>query len=269
MIWAVLAAAAVSAAPVPASPAAHELMAGAAHAIRANRLDQANLMISRAVAAGASGRELDRVLADFAYASGYYAEALARYEALLKVAPSDQSMLEPAGIAALKLGNVQRASSLLSLATSGSRASWRSWNAFGVVADLKADWARADDCYERASRLAPHEAEPINNRGWSLLLRGDWKDALGLFQQAIALDPKSKRAENNLELARTALAAALPTREPGESEASWAARLNDAGVAAAILGDKTRASAAFTRALDVNGTWYERAANNLQALGNR
>jgi hypothetical protein len=87
---------------VPASPNAHELLAGASHAVRANRLDQAALMVSRAVAAGASGAELDRVLADYAYASGNYAEALTRYEALLKSTPSGKGILEPAGIAALK-----------------------------------------------------------------------------------------------------------------------------------------------------------------------
>ena len=269
MIWTLLGAAAVSAATAPPSPSAHELLAGASHAIHAHRLDQAELMVSRAAAAGASGLELDRVLADFAYASGNDAEALTRYEALLKSAPSDRSVLEPAGIAALKLGKVERAWSLLSLATAGPRAGWRSWNALGVVADLRSDWAKADECYDQASRLAPDEVEPVNNRGWSLLLRGNWRQALNFFEQAVVLDPKSKRAANNLELARTALSAELPQREPGESESSWAARLNDAGVAAAILGDKRRATAAFTQAIDVSGTWYSRAANNLKTLGGR
>jgi Flp pilus assembly protein TadD len=269
MIWALLTAATVSTAPVPPSPSAHELIAGASHAVHANRLDQAALMVSRAVAAGASGPELDRVLADYAYASKNYAEALTRYEALLKTAPSDRSVLEPAGIAALKLDKVERASSLLSLATSGHGAGWRAWNALGVAADLKSDWPKADECYGQASRLAPQEVEPVNNRGWSLLLRGEWQQALGYFEQAVALDPKSERAANNLELARTALSAELPRREPGESESSWAARLNDAGVAAAIIGDKSRAIAAFTQALDASGTWYARAANNLETFGRR
>lgn len=269
MIWTLLTAASVAAAPVPASPSAHELLAGARHAVHANRLDQAALMVSRAVAAGASGPELDRVLADYAYASDNYAEALTRYEALLKSAPIDRSIFEPAGIAALKLGKVERASSLLSQATSGRGAGWRSWNALGVVADFRGDWAKADECYDQASRIAPSEVEPVNNRGWSLLLRGDWQQALRFFEQAVALDPKSKRAANNLELARTALSADLPRRQPGESESSWAARLNDAGVAAAVLGDKERATAAFTQAIDVSGTWYSRAANNLETLGKR
>jgi len=120
-----------------------------------------------------------------------------------------------------------------------------------------------------AARLVPGEVEPINNRGWSQLLRGNWRQALSLFEQAVALDPKSVRAVNNLELARSALAAELPNRRSGESDSSWAARLNDAGVAAAILGDKGRATAAFSQALDASGSWYVRAANNLEALRSR
>jgi Flp pilus assembly protein TadD len=251
----------------PVSP--HELLAGAEHAVRANRLNQASLMIKRAVGAGASGPELEHVLADLDYASGKYAEALARYDALLKRTPGDQSLLEPAGISALKLGQVQRASLLLSRATSMAGASWRAWNALGVVADLRSDWASADDCYDHAARLAPAEVEPVNNRGWSLLLRGQWTDARESFERAAAMDPKSARIANNLELARTALATGLPQRRAGESDSEWAGRLNDAGVAAAILGDKRRATAAFSKALDVSGTWYVRAANNLEAVRSR
>lgn len=269
MIWPLLVAAAVSTAPAAPAPSAHQLLDGASHAVHANRLDQASMMIARAIAAGASGAELDRLLADLAYARGNYQEALSRYQALLKVAPNDPSLVEPAAIAALKLGQVLTASSLLSAPNSQNAASWRFWNARGVVADLQRDWRKADECYERASSIAPNEAAPVNNHGWSLVLRGEWKQALGSFERAIALDPKSERTANNLELVRTALAAGLPPREAGESDFSWAARLNDAGVAAALLGNKDRATAAFTQAIDVNGTWYARAADNLQALAGR
>lgn len=269
MIWPFLVAASVSTAPVTPTPSVPELLAGASHAVRVNRLDQARLMIARAVDAGASGPQLERVFADLAYVSGNYTVALSHYEALLKFAPKDQSLLEPAGISALKTGNVERAGILLSSATSLPGAGWRAWNALGAVADLKADWAKADECYDHASRLAPKEVGPVNNRGWSLTLRGSWAEAVEFFEQATALDPKSERIANNLELARSALATQLPSRQAGESDSAWAARLNDAGMAAAIMGDKARATAAFTEALGVNGTWYARAANNLEALGNR
>ena len=66
-------------APVAATPGPHELLAGAEHAIAEERLDQARLMVSRAMSAGASGTELARVLADLAYAGGKYDEAALRY----------------------------------------------------------------------------------------------------------------------------------------------------------------------------------------------
>ena len=270
MILQLFVAAAVSTAQAPVSPAlVPQLLEGATHALRVNRLDQASMMIARAVAAGASGRQLDRALADLAYAKGSYSEALTRYDALLRLAPRDISLIEPAAIAALKLGQVDRAALLLSSTSSQPVTSWRLWNVRGVVADLRRDWQTADQCYQQAARLAPNEAEPINNHGWSLVLRGKWSEALLFFEQAIALDPKLDRAANNLELVRSAVAAELPQREPGESDSAWAARLNDAGVAAALLGKRDRAKAAFTEAIDVSGIWYSRAADNLEALAGR
>jgi Flp pilus assembly protein TadD len=269
MIIALLVAATVTAAPAAPNVDIRNLLSGAEHAIRVNRLDQAKVMVGRAIAAGASGSNLEHALADLAYASGKNVEALARYKELLKLAPSDQSLLEPAGIAALTLGNYDEAFALLSRATSAPAAGWRAWNALGVVADFRTDWQLADRCYAKASALSPREAAPVNNHGWSLLLRGKWNEALAVLETAVAMDAKSQRARDNLELARAALSADLPEREPGESASDWAARLNDAGVAAEILGDQKRATAAFSRALEASDTWYPRAANNLEALGSR
>ena len=134
---------------------------------------------------------------------------------------------------------------------------------------MRSEWSKADACYTEAVLLAPNEFEPFNNHGWSFVLRGKWSMALPLFQRAVALQPKSVRARDNLDLASAALARDLPERRPGEAESAWAARLNDAGLAAMTLGDKARATAAFTQALEVSGTWYSRAANNLKAIANR
>ena len=267
LLLAVMSASPVS--PPSQSDNARQLVYGAEHAIRTGRLDQAKVMVARAMAAGATGSELDRTLADLAYASGHNEEALTRYQALLKSAPNDQDYLEPAGIAALRMGNISVAAEILSTATSSPHAHWRAWNALGVAADFKSDWALADRCFSRAMHLAPTEAAPVNNQGWSLLSRGRWSEAIPFLEHAVEIDPHSSRAANNLELARAALAADLPQRRSGETAVSWAARLNDAGVAAEILGDKQRALAAFSRSLEVSDVWYGRAANNLAALGGK
>ena len=111
--------------------------------------------------------------------------------------------------------------------------------------------------------MADDRPEILNTHGWSLLARGRWSEALALLGQAAMLDPKSVRIANNLELAKAALSEDLPRRFNGENDASWAARLNDAGVVAGIRGDRKRAIAAFAQAISARHRWFERAANNL------
>ena len=77
------------------------------------------------------------------------------------------------------------------------------------------------------------------------------------------IDPKSARIAANLELARAAVSEELPQRRSGESEVDWAARLNDAGVIARVQGNKRKAVAAFTQAIQARSQYYTRAANNL------
>lgn len=248
------------AAPAPADPA---VLADAAHAIDAGRLEQARLMIGQAVAKGASGPPVQKLIADLAYASGSYADALAEYKSIAASGPPDQQICEKAAIAALKLGRLKDAVPFGTCATEGATATWKAWNVRGVIADYAQDWALADTCYARAHQLAPKQAEVVNNEGWSMLLRGDWVTAAGFLRDAAKLDPDSARIANNLDLATMALAAGLPARKAGESSQDWAARLNDAGVAAELAGDRQRAVAAFTQALYASDDWYARAANNL------
>lgn len=238
-------------------------LAEAAHAIEVGRLDQARTMINAAVAQGAHGDALDRTLAELAFAEGKYSTALPRYETLHLAHPAEARLAERAGLAALHLRQVAKAVFFLDKAIALPGASWRAWNARGVAADHGRDWTTADRCYARAAALAPKEGQVANNLGWSLLMRGEWEAAIQPLERAASLNPKSKRIADNLELARAAIAEELPQRRPSESDESWAARLNDAGVAAQLRGDRKRAIAAFSQALAARSIWFDRAANNL------
>jgi Flp pilus assembly protein TadD len=241
----------------------------AVQALQAGRLEQARIILEVAVKAGAQGDEVDRLLADLAFRSGDYTAALDRYQRLAALHPEEPLNFERAGIAAVHVGDLRRANAALNAATVLPSASWRAWNARGAVADLRRDWADADKAYARALALAPERAEILNNRGWSLVLRGQWQEALPLLESAAAVSPKSTRIADNLELARAAIAEDLPLRQPGESDTDWAARLNDAGVAAAVGGDRKKAIAAFAQALGASAHWFERAANNLAIVEGR
>jgi Flp pilus assembly protein TadD len=244
-----------------AEPAAG--LGDAVQALQAGRLEQARLILGASANAGVKGPEIDRLLAELAFRTGNWAAALDRYERLAAVNPDESLNLERAGISAFHLGKFHRAGAALSAATTMTDASWRAWNARGVVADHRRDWAEADLAYDRALQLAPSNANVLNNRGWSLLLRGDWAEALPLLERAAALAPGTRRIADNLELAKAALADDLPKRRAGESDSEWAARLNDAGVVAMASGDRKRAIAAFAQAIEARTKWFDRAANNL------
>ncbi len=258
-------AALIAAALASAAPASGEID----RAIAMRRFDQARLMIAAAVKQGVSGAVIERPLATLAFAEGRDAEALARLTALLRASPDDALLLEQASIAAIRCGKTNEAASLAARATRQPAASWRAWNAQGVLADGRGDWAEADRAYAKAVALAPDQSEIANNLGWSKLLRGDWPGAADTLARAAAIDPKSDRIANNLDLARTGLAQDLPARRAGEMSTAYAARLNDAGVAAQSRGDLRRARAAFAQAIEASGRWYARADANLARIEGR
>ena len=238
----------------------------AAHALAVGRTEQARTMIAKAVAEGASGEPVDRLLADLAYRTSDWPRAAAAYRLLLLRNPNDVGLAEKGGIAALRTREVEQAIALLDRAGRLKGATWRAWNARGVAADIQGDWTSADQAYAKALELAADEPLILNNLGWSRLLRGDWAGAIEPLEQAAQRLPKNARIAANLDLARSAISEGLPERRAGESGADWAARLNDAGVAAARQGDKARAVAAFAQAVEASERWFVRAANNLEAV---
>jgi Flp pilus assembly protein TadD len=256
----------IAAAIASSAPTVADRLAEARHAIAVGRLDQARTMTAQAVAMGATGDPVDRLLADLAFATGNIDQALARFEAVMAKAPNEPLLAESAGLAALRLRDSDKAAKYLGRAVALRGATWRAWNGVAVLADRQGDWPAADRAYATALDMAPANAEVLNNMGWSMLLRGQWQEAIAPLARAAALDPTSKRIAANLELARAAQADGLPERRRGESAADWAARLNDAGVIAGVRGDRKRAVAAFARAIEARADWFERAANNLAAF---
>ncbi len=238
-------------------------LSDARQALAAGRTEQASLMVDAAVARGVNGPSVDGLLADIAFVSGHDADAAARYARLAAANPADALLAERSGIAALRSGDTKNAARLLSTASRFKNASWRVWNALGVTCDMARDWNGADAAYSRALALSPNEASILNNRGWSQILQGHWTQASVLLENAALQSPTTPRIRDNLQLLRSAIAQDLPARLSRETDEQWAARLNDAGVAAMLLHDRSRAIAAFSRAIAARGSWYQRAANNL------
>ena len=235
----------------------------AEHAFAAGRTEQASQMAKQLVAGGMKGDRIDLLRASVAAAKGQDKEALPLFSALAAKHPANPSFADGAARSAFRLGRMDDAGRWVAQATAQPNAPWRAWSLRGVIADERNDFQKADECYARALALAPGRSEILNNLGWSLLLRGEWKVAAEQLQQALATDPSNRIARANLELAQAALAQDLPPRRENESLDTYASRLNDIGVIAEAAGDRKRAIAAFSQAVSLHPRWSEKAASNL------
>lgn len=238
-------------------------------ALQSGRLIQSGAMIDRMITAGVKGPRFDRLRAGQALASGRYEEALRLYGTLAWRDRSSVTDREGAGMAAYRLKRREDARGWADQAMALPKATWRAFNLCGVLADDRNDFAAAERCYDEADRRAPARAEVANNRGWSLLLQGRWDEARLAFEHALSIDPADRIARSNLDLALAAQANDLPARKPGEDDADYGRRLNDAGVMAAAAGRADQALAAFANSVEVRAVWSPVAARNLEDASRR
>jgi Flp pilus assembly protein TadD len=75
-----------------------------------------------------------------------------------------------------------------------------SWVGLAASYDRLRRWDMADRAYDQAMKIAGPTAELINNKGYSYMLRGDYRRARETLLEAHAQDPGNPYIKNNLEL---------------------------------------------------------------------
>jgi Flp pilus assembly protein TadD len=173
--------------------------------------------------------------------------------------------LQGRGIAHLLTGNEAAAQPLLTKAVEADPSLWRAWNALGLTNDRKRNWTQADICYQRAAKANPGAAEVLNNRGYSLMQRGEHAASVSLFRQALQIDPTLEAARNNLTLA-TALQGRYEGALTAIPSEAMPVALNNVGYAALLRGDYPTAETYLTRAVQTSPRHFERANENLRWL---
>ena len=74
------------------------------------------------------------------------------------------------------------------------------WVGLAAAYDRLRRFDLADRAYDQAIKIAGPTPELLNNRGYSFMLRGDYRRAQQTLLQAQALDPSNPYVRNNLEL---------------------------------------------------------------------
>ena len=75
-----------------------------------------------------------------------------------------------------------------------------SWVGLAASYDRLRRWDFADRAYDQAAKISGPTPELLNNRGYSYMLRGDYRRAHETLMRAQALDPSNPYIKNNLEL---------------------------------------------------------------------
>jgi Flp pilus assembly protein TadD len=77
------------------------------------------------------------------------------------------------------------------------------WVGLAASYDRLRRWDLADRAYDQAFKVSGPTAELLNNKGYSLMLRGDYRRARETLIDAQARDPNNPYIKNNIELLET------------------------------------------------------------------
>lgn len=173
--------------------------------------------------------------------------------------------LQGKGVALVRLGEFQQASTALQSATALDPSLWRAWNAYGVAADNLGLKDEAIASFEKAAELNPADGAALNNLGVALLKTDRRPEAIAALKRALETDGAREAAEANLRLAY-ALDGDYANSTRALPDDRRAVGLNNAGVAAATRGDTAEAKRLFARAIEESPHFYAKAYNNLSLL---
>jgi Flp pilus assembly protein TadD len=200
---------------------------------------------------------------ELSLARGRYEDALANF----KIAAADSKVgslaAEGEGIALAQLGRTDEAIAALQTAVARSPTAWKAWNALGTEFDRRHDWADADTAYSHAITNSGGAAIALNNRGFSRLSQSRLDEAILDFVAALQKKPDLTAARNNLRLAM-AMKGEYDRAVTGAAATDRAAVLNNAGYAAMLRGDYSKAKDLLTEAMKAKGEYYALAAANLE-----
>jgi Flp pilus assembly protein TadD len=198
---------------------------------------------------------------------GRYQDALTNFARVKDEAGVRAQALEGEGIALSALGRSQEAMVSLQAAVAADPNAWRAWNALGSEYDRRHDWANAEAAYTRALSGSGSAAIVLNNRGFSRLSQKKPDLAISDFVAALQKKPDLTAARNNLRLAMS-MQGEYDRAIKGATAADQAAILNNAGFAAMLRGDYTKAKELLTQAMKAKNGYYAQAAANLELTQN-
>ncbi len=172
------------------------------------------------------------------------------------------------GLAQMSLGDMEQAQASLQKSVASGKASWKAYNALGVIYDKMERPEKALQMFNQAIMRQPKVPALYNNRGLSYMMLGKKKSAEYSFLQALKLDGDHKLARNNLALLYSSQKRWDEARRAFNLSVGEAKAHNNVGVLMAHEGRYLDAGEQFRKAVETQPTYYSMADRYLENVRN-
>lgn len=183
---------------------------------------------------------------------------------ILAAEASDPAALEVLGLLALEELQLDIARDYLARAVQADARRWAAWNALGIVADERQNYAEAAMHFERGLAIVPEHPRLLANLGWSKVLAGELQAGEQLLRRSLETAPDSLVTRSNLAFVVALQGNYEDARKLYGEMYDPAVAANNIGYAALLRRDRHSAEDYLREAISLKPSFYEKASNNLK-----
>jgi tetratricopeptide (TPR) repeat protein len=144
-------------------------------------------------------------LASTLQARGNFAEAIAEYQAALRIRPQDATANNALGAALIAFGQPDRAMAYLQTAVRSSPEYFDAHYNLGNALASAGDFSAAAEHFAAAVRIRPEDADAHANLGTALAELGRFAEARAQLERALEINPAHALARENLQQLQSAM----------------------------------------------------------------
>jgi len=193
-------------------------------------------------------------------------KAQTAYAEILKINPENEIALFGLGKAYRLEGDCVAAGNYLQQAEKLSPDNPDVLTEMAICYDKLEQSAQAEELYLRVAELQPVNPSSFNNLGFHYLIEGVYQPAIDAFLTGERFKPEDRRIRNNLAAAYILNGDEAQGLARFESSIGKAGAFNNVGYIYMVQNRWSKAEEAFVKALELNPSYYVKAAKNLDYL---
>jgi Flp pilus assembly protein TadD len=232
---------------------------------------QATALYQQLLEKSPDNTEIALMLADALRKKGDYANAIAVYDSLIKQDDKLIAAKEGKALALMSTGDFETPTRLFEEVMAVDSKRWKTLNGLGILFTTRGLQVEAQQYFDEALKHNPSSPSIMNNIGLSQALERQYENSITSLQEASNLterdSPDRKRIEMNMALVYAIMDKFEDARMLAERYYTGHELNNNLGLYAHLANNDQMAKAYLNMALTNSKVFYEKAWDNLQAIG--